>query len=153
MSRSGTIPFTKKVLLQSKCLASGLRTTRRSQDDGEEKERLIAEEFFAPQSLHRPSPSPQLGVTNPPTSDLDDVILLQHYAQIARELLLTPPFSCSLLSPEDVELMDGQPVAAGGFSDIRKAKNNGRDVVLKEYRCYRLFDIAQVLAVRCGRRC
>jgi len=154
MSCSGTNHFSKKVLLQSKRFASGLRTTRRSQDDEEEGERLISGEAFVPESLNRPSPPPQLRVVNSSTPDLDDVTLLRRYAQMAREFLSTLPSpGCPLLNPKDLELMDEQPVAAGGYSDVRKAKNNGRNVVLKAHRCYRLFDIAQVVAVRCGRRC
>jgi len=125
MSRSGTNTATKKVLLQSKPFISG---------------------------LHLPPLPSQPEVMNSPTSDLDDVTLLRRYAQMAREHLSTLPSSCPLLSPEDVELVGGRPVAAGGFSDIRKAKRDGRNVVLKAYRCYRSFDIAQVFAVRCDCR-
>jgi len=146
MNCFGTIHLTKKVLLQSKRLVSGLHATRRSQDDSEEKERLVGGEHLIPQSPNRP-PLPQLEVVNLHTSDLDDVNLLRRYAQMARELLSTLPSPCPLLSPEDVELMDERPIAAGGFSDIRKAKHNGRNVVLKAYRCYRLFDHTQVVVV------
>jgi hypothetical protein len=148
MDRSRTPPFTKKVLLQSKRLFSDLRITRRPRGDGEERERLVVGESLVEQTLNRRSLSPRLGVMSLPTSDLDDATLLQRYAQIARETLSSPPLPCFLLSPKDVELMDEQPVAAGGSADILKARHDGCEVVLKAYRHNRSCDITQVVVVR-----
>ena len=153
MNRSEISPFARKVLLQPKHLVSGLRTFR-SQDDGEEKERLIGGDSpLAPQSLHHPSVSPQLEVMGSPTSDLDDVALLQKYAQVAQGFLSTLPLLCPWLGPEDIELADEHPVAAGGFADILKAEHNGRSVVFKAYRCYRSSDMTKTVEVRCDRGC
>lgn len=119
-----------------------LRTTWALQDDDEERENLVGGESLAQQI------SPQPEVTSSPASDPEDTLPLQRYAQVARDSLSSLPFSCILLSPEDIELTGEHPVAAGGFADIWKAKHDGREVVLKTYRCYRLFDITLVAAVR-----
>ena len=56
--------------------------------------------------------------------------------------------SCSQLGPEDVALMGGHPTAAGEFADIWGAIHDGRNVVLKSYRCSTLSSVAQVVDVR-----
>ena len=132
-------------MLRSKCFASW---PWRSQDDSEETEHLVGEKSIIEQTLHRQSPPPQLEVISSPTSDLDDVSILQRCAQMAQEHLLSIPSPRLLLSPEDVEIMDEQPVAAGGSADILKGKYGGREVVLKAYRHYRSCDITRVVVVR-----
>ena len=145
MDHFETVPFSRKVLLRSKRFASGLW---RPQDDAEETKRLVDEESIIEQILHRHSPPPQLKVISSPTSDLDDVSLLQQYAQMVQEHLLSILSPRLLLSTEDVEIMDEQPVAAGGSADILKGKHDGREVILKAYRHYRSCDITQVVVVR-----
>lgn len=145
---SRTAPFAKKILLQSKHLASGLRNPRKSRDDSEERERLVDWESLSERAMHHQSLPPQPKAMGYPTSDPDDVALLQRYAQIVREFLSSLPFPYLLLRPEDVELKGNRPVAAGGTADIFKVKHNGRGAVLKAHRYYRLCDITQVVAVR-----
>ena len=149
MIRSATTLFAK-VLLQLQLLISGVRTIRRSQDDDEEREHLAIREYSAPHTrpLHPPSPSPQSGVGSLPTSDLNDATLLQRYALMARESLLSLPSPCCSLGSEDVKLVGEGPIAAGGFADIWEATYGGRKVILKSYRCYRSFDATQVATVR-----
>jgi len=149
MDHSKTIPFSRKVLLQSKRLVSGICTTQGPQDDSEERERLVYGESFSGKTIRRHSIPPQLKVIHSPISDLDDATLLQQYTRISREFLSSLPFPCRLLSPEGVEITDDQPVAAGGSADILKGKHKGSEVVVKAYRYYRLCDITQIVAVRC----
>ena len=109
----------------------------------------IAGEFLTLQSLHRPPPPSQLEVRSSPTPDSDDGLSLpQHYARTAQDFQLSLPSTCCWLSPKDVDLVDEHPIAAGGFANILEAKYGGRKVVLKSYRCYVSFDVAQVIAVR-----
>ena len=142
--------FTKKALLRFKRLVSGLRTIRRRQDDGEEKERLICDESPVPETIRRQQLPSQIWLISSPTSDLNDVALLQRYAQVARNLRSSLPPSYRWLGPEHVKFICERPVAAGGFADIWEATYNGRKVILKLYRCYVSFDVAQVAAVRCS---
>ena len=152
MSRSGTNLSARISLLQPKRFVSGLRNARRSQDDSEEREHLIAEEHPTPQLPHRlPSP-PQFDPRNSTPPDPDDAYLSRCYAQMARDIIPSLPPTCRRLSPEDVIFVSEHPIAAGGFTNIHEATHAGRGVVLKSHRCYVLFDIAQVIEVRCGRR-
>jgi hypothetical protein len=137
------------VLLLLNRFLSCLRPTRRSQD--EEREHLILGEGPAPRFLHSPSLSSQSETRGSPAPDLDDLPLSQRYAQMAQELLLSLPSPHSL-GPEDFKPVGQHPIAAGGFADIWEGTYEGRKVMLKSYRCYRMsFDVAQVIAVRYNR--
>jgi hypothetical protein len=74
--------------------------------------------------------------------------ILQSYMLMAQELLPSLPPLCCSLGPEDVKLVGEYPVAAGGFADILEATHDGRRVSLKSYRCYKSFDVAQIIVVR-----
>jgi hypothetical protein len=138
------------VLLSPNRLLSCLRPTRRFKD--EEREYLIVGEGPAPRSLHGPSLSSQPESRGIPTPDLDDLPLSQRYAQMAQELLLSLPSPYHSLGPEDFKPVGKRPTAAGGFADIWEGTYEGRKVMLKSYRCYRMsFDVAQVIAVRYNR--
>ena len=150
MYHSETTSFTRKVLLRSKRFVSGLRTIERSQDGSKERERLVGEESFVQETIFRQQLPLQIQVTSSPTSNLNDVALLQRYAQIVQDLRSSLPSSCCWLGPEDVKLVREGPIEAGGFANIWEAAYNGRRVVLKSYRCYTSFDVAQVAAVRCN---
>ncbi|KAF9641890.1 hypothetical protein BDM02DRAFT_3273656 [Thelephora ganbajun] len=139
-----------KVLLQPKRLISRLHDIQRSQDDDEERESLIVGASPVPQSLHCPSPPSQLEAGSLPISDPDGMALLQRCAQTAQELSSFLLSSCPSLSPEDIKLTSERPVAAGGFADIWGAMHDGRKVVLKSYRCYMSFDVAQVVTRFCN---
>ena len=153
MSRSRTNPPAKEILLQLKHLVSHLRWVRRSQDEEEEREHLLAEEYPAPnaQPLHCLSPPPQLEAGSSLTSGLDDATLTKQYAAMAQELLSFLPFPCRLLGPEDIKLVGKYPIAAGRFADLWEGTYNGTKTVLKSYRCYVSFDAARVIAVRYNR--
>jgi hypothetical protein len=153
MSYSKQTLSAKEALLHPKRLVSRLRTTRISHDDGEETERLVVEECSAAQPL---LPTlPQLEIETPSTSDsgLDEETLLHQCALIAREILSSLPHPTRLLGTDDIKFTTGHPVAAGGFTNILEATHDGRRVIVKEYRCYMSFDLAQVATVRCGRLC
>ena len=147
MDHSKTIPFSRKVLLRSKRLASSLLTTQSPQDDSEERELLVYGKSLGEKTVHSRSTPPQLKAIPSPISDLDDATLLQQYTQAAQEFLSSLPFPSRLLGPEDVEITNRRPVAAGGSSDILRGKHEGSEVVVKAYRYYRLCDITQIIAV------
>ena len=113
-------------------------------------ESSIAEESLSLQSLHCPPPPSQFEVRSSPTPDSNGLSLPQHYARMAQDLQPSLSSSCRWLSPKDVDLVGEHPIAAGGFANILEAKYGGRKVVLKSYRCYVSFDVAQVIAVRCN---
>lgn len=150
MSYPGPSLSANEILLQLKHLITRPRTTRRSEDDEEERQHLVAWEHNPPQSLHHLPPLPPLEAWSSSASGLDDLTLLHCYSLIAQEILSSLPFPTRLLGPDDLRLVDGLPVAAGRFADILEATHEGRRVVLKVYRCYRSFDVNRVLAVRRG---
>ena len=145
MGLPGSSLSAKKVLLSPKRLISRLRVIRRPQDK-EEGELLIVVEYPSSPSLHLPLPAPQLGVRSPHAPDLGDISLLRRYVLMVRGHLSPLPFPYHWLRPEDV-LVGEHPIAAGGFANIHEAMHGGRKVILKSYRCYVLFDVAQVVAV------
>ena len=148
MNHSGKSLFVKKVLLQPKRLVSRFRNVRGSRDDSEESERLVIEEYSAPPSLHHPPSPPQLNARSLTILDLDDDVYSSwRYAQMAQDLRSSLPSTCRWLGPE-VNLTGEHPIAAGGFTDLYEAIYDGRKVILKSYRLYVSFDVAQVVAVR-----
>ena len=149
MSYSGPSFSPKEVLLQPKRLVSYLRTIRRSQDDEEEREHLVAAEDCTPQFLHNPLPPPlaQSMARGSLGPDLDDTRLSQHYARVAQGILLSLSPSCRRLGLGDINLVSTCPVGGGGFADIYEATHDGRKVVLKSYRCYVSFNIEHVVTV------
>jgi len=151
MKHSEKTPFVKKVFLLLKSLVHDLYTIRGSQDDGEEREHLIDRESIVKETpLRHQPPPPQLEDVGSPASYLDDVTLLQRYAQMARGLRPSLPFTCRWLGPEDVKVICERPIAAGRFSNVFEATYDGRKVILKAFRCYVSFDVAQVAAVCCS---
>lgn len=68
---------------------------------------------------------------------------------MAQDLRPSLPFTCHWLDPNEVNLVDERPIAAGGFANVYEATHDGRKVILKSYRPYVLFDVAQVVAVSC----
>ncbi|KAF9651178.1 kinase-like protein [Thelephora ganbajun] len=106
----------------------------------------VIEERPSPGLSHHLSSPSQLEVGALPTPDLDGVTLPQHYARIAQDSLRSSTFAYRLVGPEDVKLIGGKPMTAGGSADIWEATYDGRKVVLKSYRCYITFDVTQVAA-------
>jgi hypothetical protein len=146
MSSSGISPFATKLLLLPKRLISRLRPIFRP-----ERGYSTVGEHPTPQSLHRSSLPPHPEARGSPVPDLDNPLLSQHYARLALELLPTLPSPCCLLGLEDFKLVSEHPIAAGRFANIWEGTYEGRKVVLKSYRCYVLFDVAQASAVRRNR--
>jgi hypothetical protein len=134
------------LLLLSEHFISRLRPIPRP-----ERECSAVGEHPTPQSLRRPSLPPHLEDRGSPAPDLDNPLLSQRYTQMVRELLPSLPFPYRLLGLEDLKLVGEHPIAAGRFANVLEGTHEGRKVVLKSYRCYVLFDVAQVTAVRCNR--
>lgn len=102
--------------------------------------------------LHSPNPLPaqsQLQLTGLPTPGSDAISLSKHYSQIALILRSFISPTCRSLDPEDVKPIGCHPIAAGWFANIWEAVHGDRKVVLKSYRCYVAFDVAQVAMVCC----
>jgi len=112
-------------------------------------ESSIVGELPAPQSPHHPPPPPQLVAGS--SLALEDVSLSEDYTQMAQGLSSFLPSACHWLDPRDVKLVGERPMAAGGFANIWEGTHGNRDVILKSYRCYVSFDVAQVVAVRRNR--
>ena len=120
--------------------------TWKSQDDDEEREDLGVGRPAVPQS---PSPpSNRLEVRSLSLPDLDSAYISQHYMQMAQNILTSLLLPCPILSPHNVKLAEEHPIAAGGFANIWKATYAGGEVVLKSYRCYKSFNVTQVITVR-----
>ena len=94
-----------------------------------------------------PAPS-QHDLQSSPTLEPDDTSLPRRYIQMAQDLRPSLPPTCHWLDPEDIQLVGELPIGAGGFADIYEVIYGGRRAVLKSYRCYISFDVAQVVAVR-----
>ena len=142
-----------KGLVPPKQLFSRLCDSYTFQDDGEEREPLIVGGSALLPSPHRPLSFRNLNVKSLPISDIDGVTISQQYAQMVQEILPYLPSHYPLLDPHDVKLTGEHLVSAGGFADIWEATHAGRKVVLKSYRCYISFDVAQAITVRSVHQC
>lgn len=67
-------------------------------------------------------------------------LLSQSYFDSAQKLRRTFPPTCSWLESEDLDFVGESPMASGRYADIWKGRLDGRDVVIKTYRCYISFD-------------
>lgn len=100
---------------------------------------------------HQDSPAPP-GAR--PTADNEASNLLsQKYFDLAQKLRQSVPSTCTWLEPEELKIIGGHPVAAGGSADIWEACYGGRKVALKSYRCYTQFNSDQVYKVSYNHRC
>ena len=106
-----------------------------------------AKEWSSPQPFDYLSEISQLEAEGPHTPDLGGISLSRRYAQAAQDLRPSIPFTCNWLNPEDIKFLGERPIGAGGFANFWEVTYNGRKVVLKSYRCYISFDVAQVVAV------
>ena len=107
----------------------------------------VVEEGHSPQPFHRPPAPSQIEVEDSLTSDFG-ISLSLRYAQMAQDLRPSMPPSFLWLEPENLKIFGEHPMGAGGFTNIWEGIYDGRKVVLKSYRCYMTFDLAQVIAVR-----
>lgn len=108
---------------------------------------LAVDEDPLPHWLYRLLTQPKLQFTDLPTLGPDVIPLSKHYSQIAHILRPFIPHSC-WLGPEDVKPIGNHPMAAGGVANIWAAIHDGHKVVLKSYRCYMRFNVAQATRVR-----
>ena len=111
-------------------------------------ESSVVGEHPAPQSPHHPPPPSQLEPRSPHTPGLDDVYHSRRYVQLAQGLPSSSPSTCRWLGPGELKIVSEHPIAAGGFSNVWEGTHDGRKVVLKSYRCYVSFDVANVVSVR-----
>ena len=126
-------------------------TFRRPHGVDEEERHLMSEEPPSPQSPNYPLLLSLLGGGDSSTID-SDVPPCEGYIRLVQELRSSLPPTHSWLNPVDVRITHAHPVAAGGFADILEgALLDGRKIILKSYRCYVVFDHAQVISVFCCR--
>ena len=148
MGPSTKTSFTKKFPLRLRHLVPGHHTIQGFLDDTEERERLVGGGSSVKTTVYCQSPPTQLQIVGSPTPKVDAAALLQRYVQMAQDLQPSLPSTCRRVNRDDLKLISKQPTAAGSFADILEATYNGRGVVLKAYRCYVSFDVAQIVAVR-----
>jgi len=88
-------------------------------------------------------PSPRI---NSPSSPDDDPLDQSHFLLVQS---LRPSLSsiCNWLEKDDVHIVGGQPIGAGGFADIWRGSLDSRQVAIKSYRRYLFFDLSQVFRV------
>lgn len=125
-------------------LLSPFRTLRRG-------EYSVIEEHPSPQPPHGPPISSQPDNESSPAPKSNHISFPQHYAQMAQDIRPSLPSDHPWLDPGDVTFISVLPIGAGGFANIYEATHSSRKVVLKSYRCYMSFDVAQVVAVNCDR--
>ncbi|KAF9645215.1 kinase-like protein [Thelephora ganbajun] len=106
----------------------------------------VVEEHPSVQPLRRLLTPSRLEVGGSPTPGSNDITLSQRYARMAQDSVRSSTsLVCRWLSPGDVKLLDGKPMAAGGSADIWEATHDGRRVVVKSYRYYTTFDPTQTI--------
>ena len=110
----------------------------------------VVEEHPSLQELDRLSAISPLDVGGTHIPGSSDVPLSQSYAQMVQDLRSFMPPTCRWLEPADAKLIGGHPMAAGSFANIWEMTYDDRKVVLKSYRCYMTFSVAQTVAVRCN---
>ena len=76
--------------------------------------------------------------------------LSQRRTKMAQGLGSLLPSTCRWLGPENVDLVGEHPIAAGEFTNIYEATHDSRKFILKSYRPYVSFDVAQVVTVCCN---
>ena len=79
---------------------------------------------------------------------LDDLPISRCHMELAQNLLSTLSPTCQWFSPGDIKTVGEYPIAAGGFADVWEGTSGDRKVVIKSYRCYKSFDVSQVVMVR-----
>lgn len=119
---------------------SQLRTLRRGNSS-------IAGKNSSPQPPYRSSVASPPGIGSSPTP-APDMSHSQRYVRIAQGLRLSLPSACRWLTPEDVDLVGGHPIAAGGDANIWEGMHDGRKVMLKSYCCCVSADVTHVVEVR-----
>jgi len=90
-------------------------------------------------------PSTPSGVQCPSCPDDD----LPHQSHINLAQQHRPSLSpiCNWLEGDDVRIVGGLPVSAGGFADLWRGSLDTRQVTIKSYRRYLSFDLSQVFLV------
>ena len=116
-------------------------------------ESSVADERSSSQPLHCLPETPRLKVGNSHTPALSGASPSRCYAQMAQDLRSSMPSTYRWLDPEDIKLVGKHPIGAGGFANIWEVIHNGRKAVLKSYRYYVSYDVAQVVTVRSGYPC
>ena len=96
---------------------------------------------FHPQS----SPFTPSRIQNPSPPDGDPP--QQRHFDLAQRLRPALSPICNWLEDDDVQIIAGRPISAGGFTDLWRGSLDSRLVAIKSYRCYLSFDLPQVFLV------
>ena len=89
---------------------------------------------FTPSRIQNPSP---------PDGDPPQ----QRHFNLAQQLRPALSPICNWLEDDDVQMIEGRPISAGGFTDLWRGSLDSRLVAIKSYRCYLSFDLPRVLLV------
>ena len=92
-----------------------------------------------------PHPPPLQSVTHDPSSP--DDLLCQFHLSLAQKLRPFLSSICDWLAEDDVQIVGGQPISAGGSADIWRGSLDTRQVAIKSYRRYLSFDLFRVYLV------
>ena len=95
---------------------------------------FLSSSSFTPSAIQSPS-SP------------DDDLLHQSYFNLAQQLRPCLSPICNWLEEDDVQIVGGLPISAGGFADLWTGSLNTRQVAIKSYRCYLSFDLSRASLV------
>lgn len=71
----------------------------------------------------------------------------QYHFNLAQQLRPSLLAICNWLEEDDVQILGGWPVSAGGFTDLWRGSINTRQVAIKSYRRYLSFDLSRVFLV------
>lgn len=88
-----------------------------------------------------PSPYPPSGIHT------DDDPTCRYHWSLAQKLRPSLSSICDWLAKDDIQIVGGRPVSAGGFADIWRGSLNAHEVAVKSYRRYLSFNPPQVYLV------
>jgi len=122
--------------------------------------------FFRPSFLSRPrdvhanpvddqtnlrnvnqAPPAQIPERSLGTGAENSIRLSRRFFELAANLRPSLPRTCSWLDPMQLQDIEEWPIDGGRFADVWRGRLEGREIVIKSYRCYVRFDCDQVRMV------
>lgn len=88
------------------------------------------------------TPSRARGPSSP-----DDASPQRHHFDLTQQFRPVLSSICNWLEDDDVQIVGGWPISAGGFTDLWRGSMDSRWVVIKSYRRYLSFDLPRVFLV------
>ena len=85
--------------------------------------------------------------TRNPSSPPDDASPQRHHFDLTQQFRPVLSSICNWLEEEDVQIIGGWPISAGGYTDLWRGSVDSRWVAIKSYRRYLSFDLPRVFLV------